>query len=187
MISLLFSIFYWFYSNLLKTLSGKLNVEDVDNNLKFALLVFKVPATFLLIDWLNFTRIDLVILLYSIGDGLIIYDERKSLYFFGMGHVIFLTFFDMIPVYNIVIALSTVIIYIMLDYDSLSHIIYIYILHWYLLNPIYDKNYLGTILLISSDILISKENKITQWLTWPLYYASLLYMRNYNLNIDQVS
>lgn len=180
----LFSLFYWILSNA----NNKLDKPRFLN----VTALFKFLSIILLID--NINIYGAILICYSLGDLMIFYSESYSLYFFKIGHVLFLweyivdimdyhkdTLFELLLGSVTFISFTTLFIYNKLNKDDVKYLVYIFTLHMYLLIPLYYL-YFGSLLFVISDVLIGFNVDHVQWTTWPLYYASIIYFKQFRDN-----
>jgi hypothetical protein len=163
-LSLASSATYWY-----------LDTYNKHDNIK---LLFKFLSIILLTNW-NYLLYSSILTSYALGDIIIYYNQKHSLIFFGLGHIIFMINFIkeylfLTTLMTPVILSSATFIYILLEYESKIYYLYILILHYLFITTILH-DYYGKILFIISDISISAN--LIDCIEWPLYYFSILYLQ----------
>ena len=167
LLSLLSSSTYWYLDHYCKY-----------DNLK---VFFKMMALLTLLDQENMIY-NSILLSYSIGDVVLNYNEKYSIVFFGMGHLIFvmkMLYAKLtlgLIVCSPIISASSALFYKILRKKNISYFYYITILHLLLITSLVH-DYYGQILFILSDLSIGLKIKETEKFEWGLYYLSVLYMR----------
>lgn len=157
---------------------------------KIEIALLKLMSILLLVERNATSQLyNLILLFYAAGDVAIVWNQPLSLIFFQLGHLCFLSSYHLIYYEYFLPALAglTFVIHYFLiyrnprlcgkHYEYVLYWLYIYVLHCFLFVPLYH-GYIGTIPFIISDISIGFELDVVHSLEYPLYYTSLLYLRN---------
>ena len=174
--SILLSILYWFHDIIFRDYYG-----FDDNKVKYIKAIIKLLSILLLTGEYLPYQFNLALLFYCIGDFWIVFDEKTSLYFFMLGHIFFIQFFElsMMIVYVrymiVLIIISTIIFHKIIGSPTpfWTYFFYILVLHLYAIIPLFHGHY-AHLLFVLSDLLIGFN--INHRITWPLYYLSILYV-----------
>lgn len=143
----------------------------------------------LLMDFLNAHVSMSVLLFYSIGDIVILWNESISIIFFLIGHLIFISqhipFHDLIPMCTALALASIFFSVYMYEHHyvrskrvciktAILYFLYMLILAYLLVSSLHNYYY-GFIFFVISDIGIGFDIEWLYLLEFPLYYISLLY------------
>ena len=133
---------------------------------------------------------NVTLLMYAIGDVVIMWNQSFSLIFFQVGHLFFLsTYFQQNVYYEFLLpffAVLTFSIHYFLiyrnpkicdkPYEYILYWMYIFVSQCFLIVPVLH-GYFGTIPFLISDLSIGFQLDIVHTFEYPLYYLSLLYLR----------
>jgi len=133
---------------------------------------------------------NVTLVMYAIGDVVIIWNQSISLIFFQVGHLFFLSaYFQQNVYYEYILPIFAVLTfsihYFLIyrnpklcdkPYEYILYWMYIFVLQCFLIVPVLH-GYYGTIPFILSDISIGFQLDIVHLYEYPLYYVSLLYLR----------
>lgn len=132
-----------------------------------------------------------VLIMYGIGDMIIVFNQNYSIIFFALGHALLIIenafkIFVLAIEYTVgiiafALIITTVFAYIfkqqnttLNNYEYGLYFTYIFILALVITIPVVASGYFGTLLFVISDVLIGFKIKQLSKMTFPLYYASLL-------------
>lgn len=133
----------------------------------------------------------LILIMYAIGDMIIVFNQHYSVAFFMCGHILLLVKFSLkifvlaveyiVGITAFALLITAIFAYLfkksnsnISNYTYGLYVSYIFVLALILITPFVASGYFGGWFFVISDILIGFKIKQFSKLTFPLYYTSLL-------------